>query len=60
MINGGYRIHRAKVLQESVARDRGVHLYFGETLSPSLLLPQYAERPGVHYLAYHRENIFKG
>jgi putative restriction endonuclease len=60
MVNGGYRIHQAKVLQESVARDRGVHLYFGETLSSSLLLPQYAKRPGIHYLTYHRDNIFKG
>jgi len=59
-INGGYRIHQASLLRESVAKDPGVYLYFGETLRPSLLLPQYAKHPGVHYLAYHRENIFKG
>lgn len=59
-INGGYRIHRASWLQESVVKDPGVSLYFGETLHSSLLLPHYAKYPGDHYLAYHRENIFKG
>ena len=60
MVNGGYCIHRASVLEESVAKDPVVHLYFGESLSPLLLLPRDAKRPGVHYLTYHRENIFKG
>ena len=59
-INGGYRVHRASLLQESVAKDPRVYLYFGETLRPSLLLPQFAKYPGIHYLAYHREHIFKG
>jgi putative restriction endonuclease len=60
MINGGYRIHRATRLAQSIIRDPKVITYFGETLSPVLLLPQHAERPGHAYLAYHRENIFKG
>jgi len=59
-VNGGYCIHRSRALQESVAKDRGVHLYFGETLSPSLLLPQRAKPPAARYLAYHREKIFRG
>ncbi len=59
-VNGGYRIYRASVLEDSVTKDPGVLLYFGETLSSSLLLPEYAIRPAVHYLTYHRENIFKG
>lgn len=60
MVNGGYRIHRATQLARSIVRDPGVTTYFGETLSPVLLLPQHAERPGASYLAYHREKIFKG
>lgn len=59
-INGGYHIHRAKVLEESIAQDPGVKIYFGETLSPSLLLPRDAKLPRVYYLTYHREHIFKG
>ncbi|MFL5629416.1 MAG: hypothetical protein ACJ788_27895 [Ktedonobacteraceae bacterium] len=59
-VNGGYRIYRASALEDSVTKDPGVPLYFGETLSSSLLLPEYAIRPAVHYLTYHRENIFKG
>jgi putative restriction endonuclease len=54
-VNGGYRIYRASALEDSVTKDPGVPLYFGETLSSSLLLPEYAIRPAVHYLAYHRE-----
>jgi putative restriction endonuclease len=60
MINGGYRIHRATRLAQSIVSDPKVTIYFGETLSPVLLLPQHAKRPGHIYLAYHRENIFKG
>jgi putative restriction endonuclease len=59
-VNGGYHIHQANALQESVARDRGTAHYFGEVLSPILLLPHYAKGPAFHYLAYHREKIFKG
>ena len=59
-VNGGYRIYRAGILEESVFKDPGVPLYFGETLSSSLILPEHAVRPAVHYLVYHRENIFKG
>jgi putative restriction endonuclease len=59
-INGGFRIHLASLLRESVANDPGVYLYFGETLYSSLHLPQGAKYPEGHYLAYHRENIFKG
>lgn len=60
MVNGGYRIHRATQLEQSIVRDPRVTTYFGETLSPVLLLPAHAERPGHPYLAYHREKIFKG
>ncbi len=60
MVNGGYRIHRALKLEQSIVRDPQVTTYFGETLSPVLLLPQHAEPPGHAYLTYHRENIFKG
>jgi putative restriction endonuclease len=60
MVNGGYRIHRANMLEQSIVRDPKVTTYFGETLSPILLLPERAERPGHSYLAYHREKIFKG
>ena len=60
MINGGYRIHRATALEQSIVRDPKVTTYFGETLSTALLLPPYAQRPGHAYLAYHRERIFKG
>lgn len=60
MINGGYRIHRANMLERSIVRDPKVTTYFGETLSPVLLLPQHAEYPGHAYLTYHREKIFKG
>jgi putative restriction endonuclease len=59
-INGDYRIYEARVLQTSVVQDRGVNLYFGDTLSSSLILPQYAKRPADHYLAYHWQRIFKG
>src|SRR6266487_1055414 len=59
-INGGYRIHWASVLEESVAKDPGVYLYFGKPLSSSLLLPPHAKRPSIAYLTYHNENIFKG
>lgn len=60
MVNGGYRIHRANKLEQSIVRDPKVTIYFGETLSPVLLLPESAERPGSSYLAYHRDYIFKG
>lgn len=60
MVNGGYRIHRATRLEQSMVRDPQVTTYFGETLSPVLLLPPHAERPGHAYLAYHREKIFQG
>lgn len=59
-VNGNYHIHRASILEESIANDPGVHLYFGQILSPSLLLPPYAKHPGEIYLTYHQENIFKG
>lgn len=60
MINGGYRIHRAARLTQSIVHDPQVTTYFGQALSPVLLLPQQAERPGHAYLVYHREHIFKG
>jgi putative restriction endonuclease len=55
-----YRIYEARLLRESVVQDRGVKLYFGDTLSSSLILPQYAKRPADNYLVYHWEKIFKG
>ena len=55
-----YRIYEARLLQESVVRDRGVNFYFGDILSSSLILPQHAKRPADHYLVYHWQKIFKG
>jgi putative restriction endonuclease len=59
-INGGYRIHRASVLEESVVKDQGASYYFGSILRTHLLLPEYAKMPATLYLTYHHEHIFKG
>jgi putative restriction endonuclease len=59
-INGGYRIHRASVLEQSLVKDQGASYYFGAILQARLLLPEQAKMPGVSYLTYHREHIFKG
>ena len=59
-VNGGYRIHRASVLEQSLIKDQGVLYYFGEILQARLLLPDQAKKPEVTYLTYHREHIFKG
>ena len=59
-VNNDYGIFEASVLQKSLLQDRGVNLYFGDTLSPSLILPQHAKRPTDHYLVYHWQKIFKG
>jgi putative restriction endonuclease len=55
-----YGIYEASVLKKSVVFDRGVHLYFGDTLSSSLILPQHAKWPADHYLIYHWQKIFQG
>ncbi len=55
-----YHIYEARLLKESVVKDRGVNLYFGDTLSSSLILPLRAKRPADHYLVYHWQKIFKG
>jgi hypothetical protein len=55
-----YRIYEARLLRESVGQDRGVNLYFGDTLSSSLILPLQAKWPADHYLLYHWQKIFKG
>jgi putative restriction endonuclease len=61
MINEGYRIRRASRLIQSIAHDPQVITYFGEQiLRPRLRLPAHAKYPEPAYLAYHRENIFKG
>ncbi len=59
-VNGGYRIRRANVLEQSVIKDQGASYYFGRVLRTTLLLPEQAKTPGVQYLNYHREHIFKG
>ncbi len=59
-VNGGYRIHQADVLRESIARDNKAALYFRETLGATLILPLAAKKPALPYLTYHREKIFKG
>ena len=59
-VNGGYRIHKARTLQESIANDPGVERYFGEILQTVLVFPERAKRPAANYLAYHQEHIFKG
>jgi len=58
-VNGGYLIHKAKILQISIATDTGVKLYFGDNLSPSLILPKTGQFPLPQYLTYHRDNIFR-
>jgi putative restriction endonuclease len=59
-INSGYAIQRAALLKESMTNDQGVSHYFGTILQPKLVLPRQAKMPAAHYLAYHREYIFKG
>jgi|GEM_PF-488533 putative restriction endonuclease len=59
-VNGGYRIHRASVLEQSLVKDQGVPYYFGAVLASHLLLPEQAKRPALRYLTYHGEHIFKG
>jgi len=58
-VNGGLRIHQAEVLQQSASNDPGVSLYFGEVLRPVVVLPPQAVKPGIQYLSYHQEHIFK-
>lgn len=59
-VNGGYRIHRAKIIEESIVKDQGASYYFGTILHARLLLPEQARMPSLQYLTYHREHIFKG
>lgn len=59
-VNGGYRIHQAQKLRQSMVRDRGVDAFFGSMLRETLLLPVHAKMPAVEYLEYHRLNIFNG
>ncbi len=59
-VNGDYRIYEARLLKESIVQDRGVSLYFGDSLSSSLILPQHANGPADRYLRYHWQKIFKG
>jgi putative restriction endonuclease len=58
-VNGGYRIHRASVLEESIVKDQGASYYFGAILQTRLVLPEHAKMPGPQYLNYHREHVFK-
>jgi putative restriction endonuclease len=55
-----YCIYEARLLKESVVQDRGVKLYFKDTLSSHLILPTPAKRPLDYYLDYHWQKIFKG
>ncbi|MBA2682626.1 MAG: HNH endonuclease [Ktedonobacteraceae bacterium] len=59
-VNGGYRIHRAHLLEESVIKDQGASYYFGAVLQPILVFPKHAKMPAIQYLTYHQEHIFKG
>ena len=59
-VNGGYRIHRAQVLEESLVKDQGASYYFGAVLQPRLVFPEHAKMPAIQYLTYHQEHIFKG
>jgi putative restriction endonuclease len=58
-VNGGYRIHIARLLEQSLLHDPGVVLYFQTALSQVLILPTTAKKPGKDYLIYHQANIFK-
>lgn len=59
-VEDGSRIAMARSLQESIAHDQGVALYFSGALHPTLLLPPGAQLPETHYLHYHRTHIFLG
>lgn len=59
-VNGGYHIHRASVLEESIVKDQGASYYFGAILQTRLVLPERAKMPAPQYLSYHREHVFRG
>lgn len=59
-VNGGLRVHRARRLQLSVKQDPGADNYFETMLRAEIVLPAEAIRPGVPYLAWHQQRIYKG
>lgn len=59
-VNGGLRVHRAPRLKESARTDPGVERYFGTALRSSLIVPDAGEPPGVSYLTWHRDHIYRG
>lgn len=59
-INGGFKIHKARILQTSITNDQGVASFFGDKLSAQIILPTNAKAPLSDYLNYHRQKIFKG
>jgi putative restriction endonuclease len=57
-VNGGLRIHRARVLQTELG-DRMTGKFFGdETLAERLVVPAGAG-PGLEYLEYHKNAVFE-
>ncbi|GCE03836.1 HNH endonuclease [Dictyobacter aurantiacus] len=59
-IEDTYVIRRAATLQQSIISDQVTEHYFGSIMYSTLLLPALAKKPALHYLHYHRENIFRG
>jgi putative restriction endonuclease len=53
-------IQRARLLQESVARDYRADMYFGRLLFERLSFAAQAKTPGARYVRFHREHIFQG
>ncbi len=59
-VNGGKRIHRADRLKDLIVSDNRAETFFGEnTVGPTLLVPAGAAGPGLKYLKYHQDVIFR-
>lgn len=59
-VNGGLKVHRAPPLVASTVSDPGVSDYFGDTLRPTLLIPEGGRAPGRDYLSWHHRNVYQG
>lgn len=56
-VNGGLRVHRAHLLQQSRQTDQGVERNFGRTLRSRLRSPDDAA-PQTSYLQWHQKHVF--
>ena len=59
-VDGTYEIRKALMLQESIAHDYRVGMFFDDALSMKLILPPDAKMPAREYLEYHQDNCFRG